>query len=79
MTEKEPYFEPRIIQQIDNRRKEDEGKVDVGMVTVLQESQMLKSELVLHEAARTENIPKIRELLGKDVDINSRNNVIIYI
>ena len=36
---------------------------------------MLKQELVLHEAARKNNIAKVKELLARKVDVNAKNNV----
>ena len=36
---------------------------------------VLKQELVLHEAARKNNIDKVKELIQKKVDVNAKNNV----
>ena len=36
---------------------------------------VLKSEIVLHEAARKNSVDKVRQLIAEKVDINAKNHV----
>ncbi|XP_074650626.1 uncharacterized protein LOC141905591 isoform X2 [Tubulanus polymorphus] len=66
------YFRGRF--QVD-RKKKNENEEDVGMVTAFQETQMLKSEVVLHEAARKNNVDVAKKLLSAKVNVNCTNNL----
>ncbi|XP_013409552.1 ankyrin repeat and death domain-containing protein 1A isoform X1 [Lingula anatina] len=48
---------------------------DVGMVTVLQVTDMLENERILHEAARINNVEKVKALLQEQTSVNARNNL----
>ncbi|KAI0226867.1 hypothetical protein LSAT2_022664 [Lamellibrachia satsuma] len=45
-----------------------------SVVTMLQPNEMLRNELVLHEAARKNSTDVVRKVIAEHVDVNSRNN-----
>lgn len=47
----------------------------VIMVVAFDFTSVLKSELSLHEACRTNSIERVRKLVGDKVDVNARNQV----
>ena len=38
-------------------------------------SAVLRSEMLLHEAARKNSVDQVRQLITEKVDVNARNNV----
>ncbi|KAK2172951.1 hypothetical protein NP493_916g00106 [Ridgeia piscesae] len=45
-----------------------------SVATMLQPNEMLRNELVLHEAARKNSVDVVRKVIAEHVDVNSRNN-----
>ncbi|XP_064647634.1 ankyrin repeat and death domain-containing protein 1A-like isoform X2 [Lineus longissimus] len=60
--------------QVADKKKKDAGE-DVSMVGAFQETQMLKSEVILHEASRKNNIEVVKRLIGAKVNVNCTNNL----
>lgn len=56
-------------------RRKSRQESDVTMVTLLQPSEMLKSEMLLHEASRKNNIDKVKQLIADKVNVNAKNHL----